>query len=303
MIAWLRQHAQSLKATLRRLVRTPAATVLGVLAIGVALALPLGAWVLVGSAQRLAGQFPGEPQLAVFLAADASREDASRVTAMLAGAPGVRRHRFVPKEEALSELQRAEGMREIVASLGSNPLPDAFVAELAAGDLESGQKLAAQLRQLPKVELVQLDALWIQRLEALLRLAAIATVVLAVLLGVGLVAIMFSAIRQQVLTQHAEVEVSRLIGATNAYIRRPFIYQGVLLGLAGGLTALGIVAACLHALNTEVGQLAATYRSDFLLTLPPAQDLAALVLFAGLLGGVGSFLSVSRYLRSPGGIP
>jgi cell division transport system permease protein len=297
MRAWLRQHRQSLTATIRRLVRTPAATALSVLAIGVALALPLGAWVLVESAQRLAGQLPGEPQLSVFFASDATREDVARVAAALTKAPGVRGHRFVPKEDALAELQRAEGMREILATLGANPLPDAVVAELAPGDPDSGQRIAAQLRQLPKVELVQLDALWIQRLEALLRLGTVVTAVLAILLGVGMVAIMFNTIRQQVLTQQAEVEVSRLIGATDAFIRRPFVYQGAVLGLAGGLTALAIVAASLYALNAEVGRLAATYGSDFRLAVPPAQDLAALLTLAGVLGWAGAFMSVSKHLR------
>jgi cell division transport system permease protein len=297
MSAWLRHHAHSLAATIRRLLRTPATTLLSVLAIGVALALPLGAWVLVDGAQRLGPRLPGEPQLSVFLAADATGEDAARVAAALAKAPSVRRHRIVSKETALAELQRVEGMREILATLGSNPLPDAVVAELASSDPESGRSLAAQLRQLPKVEIVQFDALWIRRLDGLLRLGVAATAVLAVLLGVGMVAIMFSTIRQQVLTQQAEVEVSRLIGATDAFIRRPFVYQGAVLGVAGGLTALAIVAGTLHYLNGEVGRLAATYGSDFRLSVPPAADLGALLALAGVLGWAGAFISVSEHLR------
>lgn len=298
MRAWLRHHAQSLRATLRGFARAPAAAALNVVAIGVALALPLGAWVLLGNATRLGGHVAAEPQLSVFLATDATRADAARVEAALTGATAVRRQRFVPKEEALADLHRAAGMREILAALGSNPLPDAVIADLAPGDPDSVQRLAVDLRKLPKVELVQLDALWLQRLDALLRLGQVAVAVLAALLAVGMVAVTFNTVRQQILTQQSEIEVSRLIGATDAFIRRPFVYQGALMGLAGGLAALAIVALCVHLLEAEVGRLAAAYGSDFRLTLGPVAELGMLLAFAGVLGWAGAYLSVSRHLRS-----
>jgi cell division transport system permease protein len=297
MRAWLRHHAQCLAATLRRLVRAPVASALNVLAIGVAVALPLGGWVLLGNAERLVGGVHADPQLSVFLARDATRADAARVAAALAGTPGVRGHRFVPKEEALADLQRADGMREILATLGSNPLPDALVVELAPGDPDRAQRLAAELRKLPGVAIVQLDALWLQRLDAALRLGAMAVGVLGVLLGTGMVAVTFNTIRQQILTQQAEIEVSRLIGATDAFVRRPFLYQGVVTGLGGGLVALGMVAAALYALDGEVSRLAATYGSGFRLGLPPVADLAALLGLAGALGWAGAYLSVSSHFH------
>jgi len=272
--------------------------VLNIVAIGVALALPLGAWVLLGNATQLAGHVAVEPRLSVFLATDATRADAARVEAALAGATAVRRQRFVPKEEALADLHRTAGMREILAALGPNPLPDAVIADLAPGEPDSVQRLAVELRKLPKVELVQLDALWLQRLEALLRLGQAAVAVLAALLAVGMVAVTFNTVRQQILTQHAEIEVSRLIGATDAFIRRPFVYQGALMGLAGGLAALGIVALCVRLLDSEVSRLAATYGSDFRLTLGAASELGMLLAFAGVLGWAGAYLSVSRHLHS-----
>ena len=298
MRAWIRHHGRSLRATLRGFARAPAATVLNIVAIGVALALPLGAWVLLGNATQLAGHVAVEPRLSVFLATDATRADAARVEAALAGATAVRRQRFVPKEEALADLHRTAGMREILAALGSNPLPDAVIADLAPGEPDSVQRLAVELRKLPKVELVQLDALWLQRLEALLRLGQAAVAVLAALLAVGMVAVTFNTVRQQILTQHAEIEVSRLIGATDAFIRRPFVYQGALMGLAGGLAALGIVALCVRLLDSEVSRLAATYGSDFRLTLGAASELGMLLAFAGVLGWAGAYLSVSRHLHS-----
>jgi cell division transport system permease protein len=188
-------------------------------------------------------------------------------------------------------------MREILATLGTNPLPDALIVDLRPGDPDAAQRLAAELRQLPKVAIVQLDALWLQRVDAVLRLGAAAVAVLAALLGVGMVAVTFNTIRQQILTQQSEIEVSRLIGATDAFVRRPFVYQGAVMGLAGGLVALGIVVGALHALNGEVARLSATYASDFRLSLPPAADLGALLAFAGALGWSGAYLSVSRHFQ------
>jgi cell division transport system permease protein len=214
----------------------------------------------------------------------------------VSNAPGVRRHRFVPRDQALAELKQAEGAREIAATLGANPLPDAVIVALGPGDPAAAERLAAELRNLPKVALVQLDALWLQRLDALLRLGATAVALLAGLLAAGMIAVTFNTVRLQIVTQQAEIEVSRLVGATTGYIRRPFLWQGTVTGLAGGLLALGLVAGGVHLLDAEVGRLATTYGSDYRLALPPAADLVACLAFAGVLGWVGAFLSVSRHL-------
>ncbi len=296
MRAWLRHHALSLRATALRLARSPLATALNALVIGVTLALPLGAWVLVANLERLTGHWGADPQLSVFLTRDASGADAAKVEATLKGESGVRAFRFVPKDQALAEMKRTDGLAEIVASLGSNPLPDAFVVALVPGDAVVAERLAAALRALPKVAQIQLDSAWVQRLEAALRLGSVAVAVLAALLAFGLVAVTFNTVRLQILTQRDEIEVSKLIGATDAYIRRPFFYQGALTGLAGGVAALGIVAACMAVLNVEVTHLAATYGADFRLGLPAPGDLIAVLVFASGLGWAGAWLSVSKHL-------
>jgi cell division transport system permease protein len=294
--ALLRHHVHSLGATVRRLARTPFAFALNALVIGVSLALPLGAWVLVVNMERLAGHLDADPQLSVFLATDATRADGARVEAALKSAQGVRSFRFVPKDEALAEMKRAQGLAELAGSLGSNPLPDAFIVALVPGDAPAAERLAAELRALPKVAHVQLDAAWIKRLEAMLRLGGVAAGLLAGLLALGLVAVTFNTVRLQILTQRDEIEVSKLIGATDAYVRRPFFYQGTLIGLVGGLAALALVAGSVGVLNGEVGRLAATYGSDFRLQLPGLGDLAAVLAFSSVLGWCGAWLSVSRHL-------
>lgn len=286
---------------MRRLARTPGGTALNVVAIAIALALPLGAWVGLVNAQRVAGQITvGHPQLSIFLATDATRADAARIEAALKREPVAGAVRFIPRDEALAELRRSAAVGEIAAALAANPLPDAFVVELKAGAPQAAERLAAELKQLPEVALVQLDSLWVQRLEAFLRLGAVLVTLLAVALGVGMIAVTFNTVRLQILTQRDEIELTALIGGTRSYARRPFLYQGALMGLASGGVALGLVTGALHVLNAEVERLAATYGSSFQLGLPPAGDLTAMLALAVCLGWVGAYLSVSRHLRESG---
>jgi len=187
-----------------------------------------------------------------------------------------------------------EGMREVIASLGRNPLPDAFVITPREKALEP---LAADLAKLPGVAHVQADSAWAQRLGALERLGRLGLALLAGLLGAGLVAVTFNTIRLQILTQREEIEVSKLIGATDGFIRRPFYYAGLLQGVAGGVFALVIVAVLLTALNVEVRTLADSYGSSFRFTFLSAPDALAVLALAGALGWLGAHLSVSRHLR------
>jgi cell division transport system permease protein len=173
-------------------------------------------------------------------------------------------------------------------------LPDAFVVISREEALDG---LAADLRKLPGVAHVQADSEWARRLAALAGITRLALWLVAALLGIGLVAVTFNTIRLQILTQRDEIEVSKLIGATDAFIRRPFYYLGLLQGLAGGAVALVIVAGGLALVNREVRVLAQSYGSTFNFSFPPPGDVLAIVLFAGLIGWLGAYLSVSRQLR------
>ena len=288
MTAWLRQHGQALRAALSRL------GLLNTLVIGVALSLPAGGYALLESLRGVAGRFALDTQLSVFLQPEAKRADAEALGKALRADRRLTNVRFVPREHALKELAAVQGMPEVIAALGQNPLPDAFVVTSQAASLES---VAADLARLPGVAHVQADAEWARRLAALAGIGRLAIGLLTALLGVGLVAVTFNTIRLQILTQREEIEVSKLIGATDAFIRRPFYYMGLLQGLAGGLVALGIVSLGLALLNREVRLLAESYGSSFRVGFLPPGDALAVVVFAGLLGWLGAQLSVSRHLR------
>jgi cell division transport system permease protein len=294
MIAWLRQHREAFARALGKLAAQRAATLLNALVIGVALSLPAGGYALLENLQGLAQRFTLEPQLSVFLKPEAKR---AQIEARLRAEARIAEYRFVSREQALAELRAIEGLGEVVAALERNPLPDTYVlraADSGAGALEA---LAASLRALPGVAQVQVDSAWAHRLGALARVGRLSLAALALLLATGLVAVTFNTIRLQILTQREEIEVSRLLGATDAFVRRPFFYLGLLQGLAGGALALAILGVGLAALNPAVRDLAQTYGSSFHLAFLPGADALAIAGFAALLGWLGALLSVSRYLR------
>ncbi len=288
MTAWLRQHRRAVASALKRL------GLLNAVVIGVALSLPAGGYTLLESLRGVAGRLALDTQLSVFLRPEAKRADAEALGKLLRADPRIARLRFVPRDEALKELAAVQGMPEVIEALGRNPLPDAFVVTSDPASLEA---LAADLGKLAGVAHVQADAAWARRLAALAAIGRLALWLLSALLGLGLVAVTFNTIRLQILTQREEIEVSKLIGATDGFIRRPFYYLGLLQGLAGGAVALAVVGLGLWLLNHQVAELARSYGSGFRFAFLPAGDALAVVLFAGLLGWLGAQLSVSRHLR------
>jgi len=296
MKSWLRQHRQAIAAAFGKIAAQKSAAALNALVIGIALALPAGGYALLASLRVATAGAALEPQLSVFLKVDATRAEAEAVGARLRADSRVRDVRFVAREQALKELRTIEGLGDVVAALGNNPLPDAFVLRPKSADPAALETLAAGVRALPSVATVQANSAWARRLGALAGTARLAIALLAALLAFGLVAITFNTIRLQVLTQRAEIEIAKLIGATDAFIQRPFLYLGALQGLAGGLVALAILWGSLFALNVGVAELAASYGSGFRLAALSPGDALALVVFSASLGWFGSFLSVSKYL-------
>jgi len=300
MIAWFRQHRDAAALAARRLAAAPVNTLLSLLAIGVALALPAGGQMLFANAQSAMRGLTTTPQISLFLSVDAERKAAQEVEARLRRMDGVGGVRLVTREETLSRMKAGQGLGEVLDALPKNPFPDALVITPRDERPEAMERLAAELRKLPRVEHVQLDSAWVQRLDALLRLGRTAVVLLASLLGVGLMAITFNAIRLQVLTSRAEIEVSRLLGATDAFIRRPYYWFGTLQGLLGGAIAWAIVAGATAWLRGPIGELAGLYRLDFALAPLAAPEAGLLLGLAAALGWTGAALSLQGTLGRGG---
>ena len=230
------------------------------------------------------------------MATDASRKDVAEVESRLRDiAAG--EWRFVSREDALKRMQATEGMAEIVAGLHKNPLPDAFFVEPADPQPETLERLAAIFKSWPKVAHVQLDSAWSKRFDAFLRIGKLAVTLLAGLFAGALIAVTFNTIRLQILAQAAEIEVARLVGATDAFIRRPFHYFGALQGALGGLFAVALIATCGILLSGPVAELLALYSAGFTprgLSLPHA----GIVIGTGAaLGWLGAQISVTLHLR------
>lgn len=304
MKVWLRQHVFALKGAIPRPGRGFGSFAFNVLVVAIALALPFAGLTVLENMRPVSAQLAVEPEISVFLSMDTARARASAL------APEIQRVlqatqtgatiEFIPRESALSALKERSAIADAVTTLGNNPLPDSYVLKLAgfanAQDARRVDDIAVQIKALPGVEYVQVDSAWVQRLSALLNVLRMALLFLAATLGVVVVAVVFNTIRLQVMTQREEIEVSRLVGATDGFICRPFYYSGALLGLAAGALALGMVALGMRPLNAAIAEFARLYASEFQL-LPLGWLLTtALLLLSAFLGLCGAMLSVRRHL-------
>lgn len=297
MRAWLGHHRLSLARTIGHMSKSPLSALANAVVIGVVLALPLGAYGTLLNLQSFSGSLPTEPQISLFLAPIPAKHDVAALEARIKKAPGVKAVRFVPRDAALAGLKRSPGMGEVIASLRDNPLPDAFVVTLGDADADLADRLEASFKAIPGVSHVQVDSAWVRRVDGMLRLGRMVVALLAALLGFALVAVTFNTIRLQIMTHREEIEVSRLIGATDAFIRRPFFYLGTMLGLMGGAVGLAIVGSAFSVINRYLEPLGSFYGVNPQLAFFNAQDLISVVVFAGILGWLGAYLSVSVHLH------
>lgn len=293
---WFAAHRKAARQALQRLFAAPLTMLLSVLGIGIALALPAGGQLLLDRIAALGRGAATTPQLTVFLALDGERTLALAVEKQLGERGDVAQTRLLAREDTLARMKRDAGLADVIGAMPRNPFPDAIVVTPKDESPDAIEKLAAEARQWRGVEHVQIDSDWALRLAAFVRLARTGLLLLAVLLGIGLVAITFSTIRLQVLTRQAEIEVSRLLGATDAFIRRPFLYFGLTQGLLGGIAAWLIVSGSVLLLNHHLGDLASVYASEFSLLSLSVADSATLLGFSAYLGWLGAWFSVSQHL-------
>jgi cell division transport system permease protein len=295
MTQWLYLHGRACVLALRRLAGQPVGTLLSALVVGIALSLPAAGYLLLDNVAVLARGVSGTPEISVFMAPQASAAEVAAIENRLRDDGELAGYRYVSRDEALRQLERS-GLGDVLGGLAANPLPDAFVITPRGGDPAMYAALHARFADWPGVAHVQLDSAWVERLHALLRLGQAVVLLLAGLLGLALVIVTFNTIRLQILTQRHEIDVSRLLGATDPFIRRPFYWFGGLQGLLGGLVALAIVWAAIEVLGPPVAQLARTYGAVFALAGPGVRDSAAILAFAAFLGWLGSAMSVRRHL-------
>ena len=292
----LREHLRVLRETLQRLRLTPGASLFSILVIGIALSLPVGGYILLQSMQTLDARLGAKPQISLYLASSTSPAEIGKLGDKLRRHEAIETVEFIARDAALKQLRQSTGMADVIDGLAQNPLPDAFIVHPKSRDPATLEALRNELQAGAGVENAKLDSDWLRKLEAILDFGRLAVALLAALLSFALVAITFNTIRLQILTRRQEIEVAKLIGATDAFIRRPFLYFGMLQGLLGGVGAWLLVSGMLYALNASLVELASLYASSFALQpLTPADSLTLLV-FSAYLGWLGAWFSVAQHL-------
>jgi len=302
MSPWLRQHRFALNAALSTVRKSPGSFLFNVLVVALALTLPFAGITLFDNVRPLSEQLSVDPEISLFMREDATRAQAEALAPKIRQivAPGKAEVAFIPREQALASLKERSSLGDVLETLGDNPLPDSYVMKLAgfasANAADQVDVITERLGELPGVESVQVDSAWVKRLAALLGILRLALLLLAGTLGIVVIAVVFNTIRLQVLTQKEEIAVSKLLGATNDFIHRPFFYTGALLGLCAGGVALGVVLLGMRPLNDAIAQFAQLYGSTFQLMPLGAPEIAGLLAISAGLGLIGALLSVRRHL-------
>ncbi len=298
MQTWLLRHAQTFVGSLGRLAHEPFANLLTVLVIGLALALPACLYLLVHNVQIASSSWGDTLQLAVYLKQDASVSDATQLAERIRKRRDVGAVELITADAALVEFKKRSGFGRALDALASNPLPHTLVVHPAAQFMAPApmQTLAVELRALPNVDVVQLDTAWVQRLYAILDMIRHAVSLISALLAIGVVAIVGNTIRLDIQNRRDEIEVTKLVGGSNGFVRRPFLYSGVWYGLGGGCIAWLATLLTIAALDGPVRQVAGLYGSSYrLIGLAFTQGLG-LMGIAVALGWLGSWISTSLHL-------
>jgi cell division transport system permease protein len=293
-------HVQALLGALGRLARSPLSTLLTLLVIALALALPASLRLLVSNAQAATGDFGNAIELSVYFKTDVPLAKAQQLASAARSRSDVAEVTLISADQGLADFRTYSGFGDALAALKENPLPHVLHVRPrgSASTANALEALRGYFSAWPEVELVQVDSQWVQRFNAILGVLRLLLLMAAALLGVGVLAVIGNTIRLEIAGRRAEIEVIKLVGGSNSYVRRPFLYTGLLYGLLGALIAWGIVALAIVLLGDPVANLATLYGSHFALRGPTPQDVGALLGAGAALGWVGAWISAARHLRS-----
>jgi cell division transport system permease protein len=294
------RHTQALLGSIGRLVRNPFATALTLLVIGLALALPLALSLFVTNAQAATGGFANAVDMSVYFKTDVPLAKAQQLAADARQRSEVAEVTVIPADKALEEFRSYSGFGTALEALKENPLPHVLHVRprpraSSAAALES---LRRYFSAWPEVDIVQIDAGWVMRFNAILEVLRRLLVIAAILLGAGVLAIIGNTIRLEILNRRAEIEVTKLVGGSNGFVRRPFLYTGMLYGLGGAVLAWLIVEGAVAVLGEPVATLAQLYGSRYSLRGPTGDDIGMVLAAGVVLGWLGAWISAARHLRS-----
>ena len=298
LASWALRHVSTAIVALGRLARHPFASLMTILVIAVTLALPSAMHLLIKNAQSISATWDSALDFSIYLQADTSINDARRLVGLIQQRADVEQVILISSDQALAEFRDQSGFGEALDHLTVNPLPHTLVVRPGSTNTEVMISLLhEELGNLPEADIVQVDTEWVRRFHAILDILQRSIAIGAALLGAAIIVIIGNTIRLDIQNRHEEIEVTKLIGASDAFVRRPFLYSGLWYGLGGGLFALALVRYGLYAIEAPVTRLAGLYNSPFsILALDLAESL--LIICAGVtLGLAGSWVAAARHMR------
>lgn len=297
---WLLQHLQAAVYSFGLLSRNPVGSIMTVAVIGIALALPAGFYLILDNAQRVTSGWDASPEIAVYLRLDVEPGQARTLADDLGADEAIRRVDYISREQALAEFRQRSGFADAIDALADNPLPALLLVHPVgqARDAAAFEALRERLAAMPEVEQAAFDRQWLQRLQAILDTIQRGVMVLSIVLGMGVLLIIGNTIRLGIFNRRSEIEITKLFGATDAFIQRPFLYTGFWYGLLGAVFAAILITGAVLFLSGPVRELAALYTSDYRLQGASLIQLAALFGSGVGLGLAGSWIAVQRHIKA-----
>jgi cell division transport system permease protein len=297
---YLRRHIQVALDSLGRLYRNWMSSFMTAAVIAIALALPTGLYLLLGNLERLGDSWDGQASLSIFLKQHISEGKAQALLSSVRGWPEVASAELITPAQALQEFATQSGFADVLGILEENPLPYVLIVQPAGEHIDPDAASALQNRfsALPETELALLDLQWVQRLAAILDVMQRIILIISSLLALAVMLVIGNTIRLEIQNRREEIIVTKLIGATNGFVRRPFLYSGIWYGTLGALIAWLIVEAGFWLLSEPVSRLAGLYHDEFSLETLHVQQIALLFAIGILLGLFGSWLAVGRHLSA-----
>lgn len=298
--SWLLHHQLSAVDSLRRLLVSPFSSLLTWMVIGIALSLPVGMGVALENARTLSSGWDGPAQISLFLRAEMSADAARRLEGVLQQRPDIGATRLVSREEALEEFRQLSGFSDVLLHLDDNPLPNLILVSPSASRLsaEAAQRLQEELTALPGVDRAVLDMEWVQRLNSMILLSRRLVSALGALLALAVLLVIGNTIRLAIENRRDEIIIVKLVGGSNAFVRRPFLYTGIWYGLGGALVSWVVVGLTLWWLARPLSSLAVLYQSSFSVSGLGLDGGLRLLLLGAALGLLGAWLAVARHLRA-----
>jgi len=296
--AWFGHHSHSSIDSLLRLLETPLQSVMTWLLIAIAITLPAALFLVFNNLQQLSNSWQDSSQISVFMKKETTEQQAKQLSIDWAKRPDILQAIYISPEQALAEFKEGSGLGDLVNYVDENPLPSVVLIkpQLIDSNTDSLTSLQQSLIANPQVADVRLDLLWVKRLHQFIRIADRFLIALSCLLVLGVCLVIGNSLRMAIEQRRDEILVSKLVGATNAYIRRPFLYMGLWYGLIGGFIASLILSVIFFLLAEPVQQLTNLYQSSFQLRGLGWVEALQLMLMAGILGLSGAWIAVGRQL-------